>query len=123
MNRLPLFVGEIRNATRTQLKILVRNLIKQEGNHNALTCQLNGAIQRKREQGGNVLTRIWRNEPVNWFRIVLNNSRKSQCHSKTAFIKAHLSLRSIQSIQYELTVHDGLNNFFLIFIFVWLGHI
>lgn len=46
-----MFVGEIRNATRTQLKTLVRNLIEQEGNHNALTCQLNGAIQRKREQG------------------------------------------------------------------------
>lgn len=50
MNRLPLFVGEIRNATRTQPKILVRNLIEQEGNHNALTCQLNGAVQRKRER-------------------------------------------------------------------------
>lgn len=51
VNRLPLFVGEIRNATRTQPKILVRNLIEQEGNHNALTCQLNGAVQRKRERG------------------------------------------------------------------------
>lgn len=51
--------------------------------------------EREREEGRrNVLTRIWKNEPFNWFRIVLNNSRKSQCHSKT-FVKAFSMLKSL----------------------------
>lgn len=48
---LLLFMRKTRTSTITQLQILFKNLIEQEGNHNALACQLNGAIQRKRERG------------------------------------------------------------------------
>jgi len=42
--------------------------------------------ERAREGKKNVLTRIWRNEPFNWFGTVLNNGHHLKCHSNVTFI-------------------------------------